>query len=214
MEEEERAAAAAEKQRRALQKREKQEAMLRHEAEVNEKHENEEGKTSFTRTRRRPEGTITTSTSSVSSTTNGTKTEPSRQLSTSKSKMKSTTSTIPRRKKKVVVDKLSYYIKPPMGRKVGKKVSPIFSLIQNDSTVEVGRRLLKLEGETRTCREELAETLALRVRLERGIKMEQQLVKTSKKQIEDQEKKIKSKWNIFGLAKVDEKEVHKKLISL
>ena len=84
----------------------------------------------------------------------------------------------------------------------------------NESTVEVGRKLLHLESETKTCRDELADTLALRVRLERGIKAEQQLVKRSKKKIDEQERKTKNKWNVFGLSKVDAKEVNKKLVQL
>ena len=210
--EEEQREAAAEKQRRLEAKKEKQEAMRRHEAQQQQQANQMEPK-SFSRSHR-PTDT-TPSATKVASSSRDTKEEvSSRQVNTTlTTKNKSTTSKAPR--KKLVVDKLSYYIKP-QARKgtASKKVSPIFALIQNESTVEVGRKLLHLESETKTCRDELAETLALRVRLERGIKAEQQLVKRSKKKIDEQERKTKNKWNVFGLSKVDAKEVNKKLVQL
>ena len=209
--EEEQREAAAEKQRRLEAKKEKQEAIRRHEAQQQQQAIQMEPKSSSRS--HRPTGTTPTATE-VASSSRDTKAVSSRQDNTTlTTKSKPTASKAPR--KKLVVDKLSYYIKP-QARKgtASKKVSPIFALIQNESTVEVGRKLLHLESETKTCRDELADTLALRVRLERGIKAEQQLVKRSKKKIDEQERKTKNKWNVFGLSKVSEKEVHKTLVQL
>ena len=210
--EEEQREAAAEKQRRLEAKKEKQEAMRRHEAQQQQQANQMEPKSSSRS--HRPTGATPTATTEAALSSRDTKEVSSRQANaTLTTKNKSTTPKAPR--KKLVVDKLSYYIKP-QARKgtASKKVSPIFALIQNESTVEVGRKLLHLESETKTCRDELAETLALRVRLERGIKAEQQLVKRSKKKIDEQERKTKNKWNVFGLSKVDAKEVNKKLVQL
>ena len=223
-EEEERAAAMAEKQRRIEAKREKQEAMARHENEVQKQQSSKTSQpiaptpSSSSSTKLRPPVVHTapsTSSRVVSPSKHDTKSESNtRQVSAITTTKKPVTQTITRTKKVVPVDRLSYYIKPLSRSKVGKKVSPIFELLQNESTVDVGRKLLMLEGQTGKCRDELAETLALRFRLERGIKAEKNFVKRCKRQIAEAEKKTQKRWNIFGLSKNKEEDIHKELVNL
>ena len=212
----------AEKQRRIEAKREKQEAMARHENEVQKQQSSKKSQpivpTPSSWTKLRPPVVHTapsTSSRVVSPSKHDTKSESNtRQVSAITTTKKPVTQTITRTKKVVPVDRLSYYIKPLSRSKVGKKVSPIFELLQNESTFEVGRKLLMLEGQTGKCRDELAETLALRVRLERGIKAEKSVVKRCKRQIAEAEKKTQKRWNIFGLSKNKEEDIHKELVNL
>ena len=106
-------------------------------------------------------------------------------------------------------DRLSLYVKT--SRKGGKNRPQIFDLLQNESTVEDGRKLLVLENKTRLCKDELAELVGQKVRMKKGIKMEEELIASSQKEISAQDRKTQSNWNFFGLSLSDDKSMDKKL---
>ncbi|KAL7541991.1 hypothetical protein ACHAXR_011413 [Thalassiosira sp. AJA248-18] len=186
--EEEKSAAVADRQRRMEAKLEKQAAMALHEAEVRKQQKIEMASSS-----RSNVGSSTLAVGITTTSAYDTKLMSSRQLA-AKNRMITPSG---RKKKAIVVDRLSLYIKP--SRK-GKKVSPIFNLLQNESTVEEGRKLMILEVETQRCKNELADLVGQKAKLEKGIKMEEHIIERSQKEIKDEERKTQSKWGISRLA--------------
>ena len=110
-----------------------------------------------------------------------------------------------RKTKTVVVDRLSFYIKP--SRKKGKKnteVSPIFDLIQEKGTIEDGRKLMVLEVETQRCKDKIAEMVDQRAGLLQGLKKEEQTIKECKLMIEKQDRVIDHNYDIEDLSSYNE----------
>ena len=182
-EEEERAAAEADRQRRMEAKLEKQAAMARHEAEVQRQQQKVQS------------GNAALSTMVSSS--------PAKSAVVTS---KASSPSIARKKKTVVLDRLSFYIKP--SSEGGKDVSPIFALLQNDSTVEDGRKLMVMEVEAQRCKDELVELVALKPRLEDGIKREEKSITKSRATIDEQERKH------GRLSSLDDEAIHKKLAEM
>jgi len=181
--EEERAAAEADRQRRMEAKLEKQAAMARHEAEVQRQQQKLQS------------GNAALSTMVSSS--------PAKSAVVTRNASSPSTA---RKKKTVVVDRLSFYIKPSSTG--GKEVSPIFALLQNDSTVEDGRKLMVMEVEAQRCKDELVELVALKPRLEDGIKREEKSITKSRATIDEQERKH------GRLSSLDDEAIHKKLAEM
>jgi hypothetical protein len=191
----ERVATETEKQRRLEAKREKQMAIARYEAQVQQQQEHEqvrpnEGdqKTALTTLNVQAAPFLPRSISSMSIQT---------------AKKVSTQSGIAR------FGQLSYYIKKNNGKHT-KNVSPIFDLLQKESTVEKGRRLLILEANTFTCKEELRELTLQKSRLEQGIQTEENFIKNSEEEIKKEDRKVSNKFgwlggwtNIFDSKQVD-----------
>jgi hypothetical protein len=109
-------------------------------------------------------------------------------------------------------DQLSLYIKSKprtqsggtnfFGREVasdgiptGSAVSPIFDMLQNNSTAN-GRRLLVLETDAHKCKEEYNKLIAQRTRLRKGVQAEGKIIKKSEEEIAELERKLSSKWMI------------------
>jgi hypothetical protein len=206
--EEERVAAEAEKQRQLEAKREKQAFMARYEADAQQQQQNIQGKGAEQK-KEVTKGPVHDESAPVALLSTSHKPSPSLQMTTERS---GDSMPLSKAKKVVSVDQLSYYIKI-RSRKGVTNISPIFDLLQNKRTLEKGRRLLILEADTYTCKEEYNELIAQRTRLEKGIEAEENNIKKSEEEIADLERKTSSKWaisikNIFGktVEKVLEKE--------
>jgi hypothetical protein len=118
-------------------------------------------------------------------------------------------------KKTVSVDQLSFYIKSKPKRS-GANVSPIFDLLQDKSTAEKGRKLLILEADTQTCREELKELSGQKSRLENGIEAEKKGIIKKEKIINDLAEETADKFmisfkNIFGGSSKSSKSLEEEL---
>jgi len=199
--EEERVAAEAEKQRQLEAKLEKQAVMARYEADTQQHQRGKIQGNGYGAEQKRE----------VSKRTLNADSAPFMPISTSEKPSSSLQMTAKRRgaslpsgkaKKTVTVDQLSYYIKSKK-RKGDTNASPIFDLLQDKSTVEEGRRLLILEADTYTCKEEHNDLVAQRSRLEKGIQAEENNIKKSEDEIAELERKTTSKWavsmkNMFG----------------
>lgn len=98
----------------------------------------------------------------------------------------------------LVVDQLSYYIKNKrtfVGRELssdglptGRAVSPIFGMLQNESTAENGRKLLVLETDVYKCKEEYNKLVSQKNSLEGGIQVEELNIKKSEEEIAELER--------------------------
>ena len=98
---------------------------------------------------------------------------------------------------KLSFGQLSYYIKKNTGEDANN-VSPIFNLLQEESTIEKGRRLLILEANTFTCKEKLRELALQKSRLEQGIQVEEILIKKSEEEIIEQDRKVSTSFSWLG----------------
>ena len=203
--EERKAAAEAEEQRRLDAKREKLAAMAKHEEEVQQQQKKKKKKNMQRNMEVEEKKLNAESTPFVPSTSTSTiigKSIPRRQVSGKKrggissSPSSSTTKT----KKETTVAQLSYYIKST-NRKGSKNISPIFDLLQTESTAEKARQLLVLEGEIHKSKEELKELVGKRTGLLNGIGFEERIIKQKNNAIEIQKKKIEW-WLITAMKKL------------
>jgi len=117
-------------------------------------------------------------------------------------------------KQKVAIDKLSDYIKPHSKKDKSSKVSPIFDLIQNENTVEVGRKLMSLELDSKRARDKIEELIALKRRLTGGIKLEEESIKSCQEAICRQDRHIHLRWGMSNFSEYNEEKMREILHSV
>ena len=117
-------------------------------------------------------------------------------------------------KQKVAIDKLSDYIKPHSKKDRTSKVSPIFDLIQNENTVEVGRKLMSLELDSKRARDKIEELISLKRRLTGGIKLEEESIKSCQEAILRQDRHIHLRWGMSNFSEYNEEKMREILHSV